>query len=111
MEIDDSNVVREIHWRAVAKKNEKLLREWTILAMKWFLEDKVAAEELESIGTSLITVGIEEEWKEELKLKDRKLDYVLSELSIIEKESDEKAKEKIKRFILYLEGKDYEKIE
>lgn len=108
MHIDEINIVKEVG-KAVVNRNEKLLRELTILALKLFLEGKLLSEELSSIGTSPITVGIEEGWKEDFKFEDKKLKYVLEELSPLEEEQDKVAKEKIKRFILYLEGKDYEK--
>ena len=94
---------------AIVNRDEKLLRKLTLMAMNLFLEGKLFTEELSCIGISPVTVGIEEKWEEDFQFKDRKLKYVLEELSPLEEEQDEIAKEKVKRFILYLEGKDYEK--
>ena len=101
---------------AIVNRDEKLLRKLTLMAMNLFLEGKLFTEELSCIGISPVTVGIEEKWKEDFQFKDRKLKYVLEELSafkvlgeIRDDKEDEKEKVKVKRFILYLEGKDYEK--
>ena len=114
---DYNNIVFEIN-KAITNRNEKLVRELTISAMRLFLEDKLLSEDLYSIGISPVTVGIEEEWKGDFEFKDKKLEYVLEELSafkvlgeIRDDKEGEREKEKVKRFILYLKGKDYEKIE
>ena len=117
MQTNEDNSLEEVR-NAISKRDEKLLRELTSIAMKLFLEGKLTAENLYSIGISPVTVGIEEGWKEDFQFKDKKLKYVLEELSafkvlgeIRDDKEDEREKEKVKRFILYLEGKDYEKVE
>ncbi len=72
MKIDESNIVEEVH-DAIANRDEKLLRDITVRAMRLFLDHKLLAEELYSIGISPVTVGIEKEWEEDFQFKDRKL--------------------------------------
>jgi|GEM_PF-6620175 len=99
-------------WEAVKKKDEKRMKELIILAMKTFLKDSknYTKELLDGTASLYLTVPIHLKWKDEFKFTDTKLRYVLEELSAIEVVPDKRAKENVKRFILYLEGKDYEKI-
>lgn len=107
--ITEENVGTAI-WDAVAKKDEKKLKESIIVAMKLFLRDKLSKDDLDTYASDYMTVPIHEKEVENIDFEDTKLRYVLEELSAIEIVPDKRAKENVKRFILYLEGKDYEKI-
>lgn len=53
-----------------------------------------------------LLVPIQLGWKEDFDFKDRKLHYVLQELSAIEEKTDSRAKEVVRNCKLYLEEKD-----
>ena len=79
--------------------------------MAFYLEDKLTKEELDVLATMYLTIPIELKWEDEFKFKDNKLHYVMEELSAIEVVEDKRARENVKRFILYLQDKEYEKLE
>ena len=96
--------------QAILKKDEHLMRKIIIEGMQAFLEDsqEYTKEWLDNLGSMYLHIPIQEKWPDEFKFKDKKLKYVLEELSAIEVVSDDRAKENTKRFILYLQDKEYE---
>jgi len=105
----NENTVERLMWEAVEKKDERRIKEVILKAMEVFLENPdFIKENLETVAISYLTVPIELH-QAELKIKDRKLHYVLQELSAVSVVPDKRAKENVRCFILYLKGKDYEK--
>ena len=110
-EITKDNI-DELMVNAIIKKDEPLIKELIIRGMQIFLEnpENYTKECLDILGSMYLHIPIHEKWTNEFKFKDSKLRYVLEELSAIETVSDERAKEIVKRFVLYLQDKEYEKI-
>jgi len=110
--IVNSKNIRGLMWDAVKEKNEALIKEIIIEAMEIFLKNKdFSKEDLDDVASTYIVVPIHEPDVEDIEFKDAKLRYVLEELSAIETISDLRTHDLVKRFILFLEGKNYEKID
>ncbi len=92
---------------AIERKDEVLIKEILLKAMTFFLEDEdqFSKEDLDHTASLYLLGPIHLGWEEEFDFKDRKLHYVLQELSAIEEKSDSRAREVVKNCKLYLEGK------
>ena len=115
-DLDDYDVIpfedslRNDIWDGIETGNEELLRTAILDAMNLFLSGKTDQESLESIAVQYLTAQIHLEMKKDFVFKDKKLAYVFQKVSALTEISEKRAIEVVKRFILYLKGKDYEKI-
>jgi len=110
MNIDRINI-NDVMYHAIEEKNETLMREVVLKAITFFLENtEYDQEDLYTLAISYVSVPIELKWKNDFNFKDRKLRYVLEELTAIEEKDSKRAKEIVRRCKLYLEDKDYENI-
>jgi hypothetical protein len=94
---------------AIERKDETLIKEILLKAMTFFLEneDQFSKEDLNHTASLYLLGPIHLGWEKEFDFKDRKLRYVLEELTIIEEKTDSRAKEVVMNCKLYLEGRDY----
>jgi len=95
---------------AIEAKDEVLLKKLILKAMALFLEDEIDKSDLYGLAALYMTTPIRLGWSNNFQFKDEKLGYVYEALTEIEELTDKRAKENVKRFLLYLEGKDYENI-
>ncbi len=107
--ISTNKILESSMENAIETKNEALMRKLIIEAMNLFLENKIRKEDLDRLAELYMVAPIRLGWNDNYQFKDSKLKYVFEELSAIEAVDDDRAKENVKRFILYLEGKDYER--
>lgn len=107
---EDYSSLGDDFWNAIEEKNEVLLKKLIIKAMRLFLADKISKEDLDGLASLHITAPIQLKWPDNYPFEDARLDYVFTELSAIEVLDDKRAKGNVKRFLLYLEDKDYEHI-
>jgi hypothetical protein len=109
MNLDLDNI-DDVMYDSIERKDESLMKEVLLKAMALFLESEdYTQENLDNTASLYLLVPIQLGWKGELILADRKLHYVLEELSAIEDKSPKRAKDIVRRCKLYLEDKDYEK--
>jgi hypothetical protein len=102
-----SNLMEE----AIIVADEGKIKNLIIEAMEAFIKgNEITQEDLSSLGIMYVTIPIHNKKVDEIKFQDKKLKYVLEELSAIEEENGLRAAKLVKRFILYLQGKDYDKI-
>ena len=90
---------------AVEKKDENLMKRTILRAMDLFLKNELDKEGLYDVAVAYMSVPIDLGWREEFDFNDRKLRYVLEEITGIEDKSPERAREIISRCIEYLEEK------
>lgn len=108
MNIDMVNI-DDVMYQAVEVRNESLIKEVILKAMAFFLENgDYTQDNLDNTASLYLIVPIQLEWDKEMDFTDRKLRYVLEELSAIEEKNPEKARDVVRRCKLYLENKDYE---
>ncbi len=93
---------------AIENKDETKLSDAIILAMQQFLEGKITKDDLDTLASYYLTIPIHEKWDDEFQFSNPKLRYVMMKLSAIEVVPDDEAETNVKRFILYLQNKDYE---
>jgi hypothetical protein len=96
---------------AVEARDEAKLRELVLQAMKLFLEGQADADDLESWAATHMTVPISLGWRGFLEITDPRLRYVLTELSAISVVDDARARMNVKRYIRFLQGEDYERMD
>lgn len=105
MIINSENIL-DIMSDAVEKKDEPLMKKIILEAMNFFITDEnFTKENLNEVASSYLQTLLSPEG--EFDFKDRKLRYVLEELTIIEEKTDSRAKEVVKNCKLYLEDKPY----
>ena len=102
--------VDELMADAIINRDKKLVKKLIIKGMEIYLEDpeNYTKKSLDILGSMYLHIPIQEGWPDEFKFTDAKLRYVLEQLSTIEVVPDKRARENVKRFILYLQDKEYE---